>query len=386
MAYWLIIIVFFALVGCGYWFFPEAFVISRWGQRMSKGVASDPNSEPELGPAFHDDPLASDTEEPQPMDSDSYIVAVRTLTPDPTEYAPENDDGPLAPYPEDLADAHWEAYKRSFERPLTDPDTPLEPLANPVDEASDQAEDNTGQTEDQNDPQPVGSAEAAAQAHSPNDESEATEIERYETQTSDPGEESQDVVSEETEVADDTNNRPDTQFEPSPQTEPVLTDIPDPSIEPQPRLDDQQALFVIHAYAGHENPYQGSDIHAALVDQGLIFGFGGLYHQVVEHDGHRISAFAVASMVNPGTLDPVERDTLVTPGLALFMVAPGTESAPANLRHMMETAHALTVSLGGTVLDDQHDVLTADTARRMLHRADAIDRQSSNQPAQALAG
>ena len=138
----------------------------------------------------------------------------------------------------------------------------------------------------------------------------------------------------------------------------------------------EREVFMLHVSAVGDRMFDGPDVHAALQSQDLKFGLNDVFHRVTETHGVPESVFAVANMLKPGTLDPVDQDHLHTPGLVLFLVVPGpVEGGPA-MRDMMETANALAKALGGEVLDDKRALLKAQTAQFMLDQIADLDRRA----------
>ena len=145
-------------------------------------------------------------------------------------------------------------------------------------------------------------------------------------------------------------------------------------VAPRPGPDSQ--VFVLHVAAPEGQPYEGTRLIETLDALNLKFGLNDLYHRVTEQHGVTESVFAVSSMVKPGTLHPAEAESLVTPGLSFFLLVPGPVEGRAAMHDMMETAHQLTTSLGGTVLDDKRALLKAQTAQFVLDQIAEIDRKA----------
>ena len=138
----------------------------------------------------------------------------------------------------------------------------------------------------------------------------------------------------------------------------------------------EREVFLLHVAAPAGRMFDGPDVHVALQSQDLKFGINDQFHRVTETHGIPESVFAVANMVKPGTLDPVDQDHLHTPGLVLYTVVPGPIEGGAALRDMMETANGLAQALGGEVLDDKRALLKAQTALYMLDKVADIDRRA----------
>jgi len=407
---WLILLAVVVVVGAGYWFLRGRASTDPW-RNLDQGGPGVPDAGVEAG-----DDAATDADfEGRDLGGDSYIVAVRTLTAEPPSHSESGgDDVPEQSVSDEAAEANWQAYKQNYASPRRD-DERYEPLRRSTAQVPgaglhrSKHSDWTDAPEVPPEPGPVfdPKADRAPTRPTPDDANGGAESDQSSarvgnltSETAGPEPESGEPRhrhgsrhvprSDAQEVAHESQRkppypRPDSastsaqvpgQPE-SPSAEPSGPDSLHEHIEPQPRLSDEQEIFVIHVFAGRNQSYAGVDIHPALAEQGLRFGFKNLYHRVVERNSRLISAFGVANMINPGTLDPADQYELITPGLTLFMVAPGTEPGPATLRDMMETANALTIALGGQVLDDRHAVLKAQTAQYMLDRVAELDRRAT---------
>lgn len=138
-----------------------------------------------------------------------------------------------------------------------------------------------------------------------------------------------------------------------------------------------QQIFILYVSAGEGQMFDGPAIHEALADADLKFGLNDIYHRVTEVHGVTESVFAVANMLKPGTLDPVDQDHLSTRGLAMFLVVPGVLEGRPAMHDMMETANRLATALGGQVLDDKRALLKAQTAQFMLDEISDLDRRAA---------
>lgn len=146
-------------------------------------------------------------------------------------------------------------------------------------------------------------------------------------------------------------------------------------MRPQRPPEGEHEIFILHVASPDGRFFDGPDIHAVLAAQGLKFGLNDIYHRVTETHGVAESVFAVANMLKPGTLDPVDQDHLATPGLTLFLVVPGPLDGMRAMRDMMETANAIADAVGGEVLDDKRARLKAQTAQYMLDQIVELDRR-----------
>lgn len=269
-------------------------------------------------PDDNDDPVTSG----EAMSGDSYIVGVRTI-PNPTPAGRRQQSGEQAPGGGETrepagTDATEDASWQTFKRP--------EP---------EQAEASQAQ------PAP---AEAPAQARpQPQSQPEAA-VPQYE--------------------AADTGRGPG------------APDARMDNIQPFRMPGSEPEIFVLYVASPDGRSFDGPDIHAALQARELKFGLNDIYHRVTETHGVPQSVFAVANMLKPGTLDPVEQDHLATPGLAFFLMVPGPLDGGPAMRDMMETANGIAQALGGEVLDDKRALLKAQTAQYMLDQIAELDRRA----------
>lgn len=153
------------------------------------------------------------------------------------------------------------------------------------------------------------------------------------------------------------------------QTPPAL------EIRPQRAPTGDEQLFILHVASRDGAFFDGPDVHAALQAQKLKFGLNTIYHRITETNGVPESVFAVANMLKPGFLDPVEEDHLRTPGLTLFLQLPGPLDGVAAARDLLDTSTALAEALGAEVLDDKRARLKPQTAQYMLDQVAELDRK-----------
>lgn len=138
----------------------------------------------------------------------------------------------------------------------------------------------------------------------------------------------------------------------------------------------EEKVFLLHVASAEGSVFDGPDIHAALDAEGLKFGLNDFYHRVTDANGEIESVYCIANMVKPGVLDPVDQDHLTTPGLTLFLMLPGPIEGGRAMRDMMETANGIAQRLGGQVLDDQRNLLKAQSAQYILDQIAELDRKA----------
>jgi cell division protein ZipA len=143
-----------------------------------------------------------------------------------------------------------------------------------------------------------------------------------------------------------------------------------------------QAEKVVVVYVGaHEGQrFEGEQIAAALEAVRMVPGEHRIWHRRGRSELGRFTLFSVASMVEPGYLDPEQTlARLQTPGLAFFLQLPLPVDSEEALDAMLASAYHVSRHLDGLLLDSTRSTLTRQVAehlreqlrehRRQLHIA-----------------
>jgi len=141
----------------------------------------------------------------------------------------------------------------------------------------------------------------------------------------------------------------------------------------------EELILVLHVTAPEEMVFVGADLFSALEEIGLRFGEGGIFHcyQELEEGEQGPPLFSVANILEPGTFEPGEPgEQFTTPGVVLFMRAPGPQPARATIETMLLKSQQLAQLLGGEVRDQNRNPLTESSIQSMLDRATAFDRST----------
>ena len=185
---------------------------------------------------------------------------------------------------------------------------------------------------------------------------------------------------------------PDEEATPSPGLQPVVTPMPAP--EPAPTAAKESAAVVVPPTLPDTPPppmivewppenarrivtlrivptgtdrLPGRALRQALTGCGFRHGEFGIFH-LPDDEGRVI--LSAASLVQPGTLDPTGMDFQRFPGLNVFAVLPGPQSAERALERLGQLAIELSARVSGRVHDDQGATLTTGTVsawrKRML--------------------
>jgi len=138
----------------------------------------------------------------------------------------------------------------------------------------------------------------------------------------------------------------------------------------------EELILVLHVTAPDEMLFAGANLFSALEEVGLRFGEGGIFHfyRELEEGEQGPILFSVANILEPGTFEPGEPgEEFATPGVVLFMRAPGPQPARQTIETMLLKSQQLAQLLGGEIRDQAREPLTEDTIRSMLDRASAFD-------------
>ncbi len=136
----------------------------------------------------------------------------------------------------------------------------------------------------------------------------------------------------------------------------------------------EEGVIVLHV-ASAEESLEGETLAAAFAEVGLVHGPMSIFHHYgvggLESDQ---PLFSVANMVEPGTFEPEAMARLRTPGVALFMRLPAPREPRLVFELMLNTAERLAGRLGGKLLDERREPLTAAAVERIRQRLEAWHR------------
>jgi cell division protein ZipA len=114
-------------------------------------------------------------------------------------------------------------------------------------------------------------------------------------------------------------------------------------------------VIVLNVMAPSGRHFVGSALVDAIEACGMKYGEMQIFHY--HQDG--AAAFSLVNMVNPGTFDLDNIDSLSTPGISLFIQMPNDAgNGLAAFDQMLATAKQLAQQLGGELRDEKRSVLT----------------------------
>ncbi|OQY51262.1 MAG: cell division protein ZipA [Candidatus Parabeggiatoa sp. nov. 2] len=140
-----------------------------------------------------------------------------------------------------------------------------------------------------------------------------------------------------------------------------------------------EMIIVLYVVAQRESGFAGTDLLTVLEDLGLKHGYMNIFHHYgIGEIKVRQAVFSLASMVEPGTFNPQQMLEFSTPGLALFMRLPGPFGGRVAFELMLNNAKKIADWLGGSVEDERHAPLTANTISALRERIANFEQRSPN--------
>ncbi len=144
-----------------------------------------------------------------------------------------------------------------------------------------------------------------------------------------------------------------------------------------PPASPEELIVVLHITAPQEMAFVGANLFSALEEIGLRFGEGGIFHYChaqPEQGSKDAVLFSVANILEPGTFEGGQMEQeFTTPGIVMFMRAPGTVPARNMVETLLLKAQQLAQLLGGEIRDEARDLLSESTIKSLLDQATAFD-------------
>ena len=141
---------------------------------------------------------------------------------------------------------------------------------------------------------------------------------------------------------------------------------------------DKIVTLYLAARAGQK--LHGPDIVVAAEKAGLVYGYMGVFHRLVEHHPERGPVFSVANIMRPGSFDMADIQSLETPAIAFFLTLPAPMPALDAWEAMLPTAQRMAELLDGVVLDEQRNALGRQRIAHIRDELRAYDRQREAPP------
>jgi len=130
---------------------------------------------------------------------------------------------------------------------------------------------------------------------------------------------------------------------------------------PQPRRSERRKIMALRIAAGAQR-LAGDQLLAAMEAEGLQHGKYDVFHRI---NAEGATLFSIASMVEPGTFDPLRMAGESFPGITLFTQLPGAVESMLAFNEMVQTSRRLQEQLGGTLQDERGVPLTIHRLERL---------------------
>lgn len=141
---------------------------------------------------------------------------------------------------------------------------------------------------------------------------------------------------------------------------------------------DKIVTLYVAARAGEK--LRGPDIVVAAEKVGLVYGYMGVFHRLIERQPERGPLFSVANIVKPNSFDMAAIQEVETPAIAFFLTLPAPVSAMDAWDAMLPTAERMAELLGGLLLDEQRNALGRQRIGHIREELRAYDRQREAPP------
>jgi cell division protein ZipA len=144
--------------------------------------------------------------------------------------------------------------------------------------------------------------------------------------------------------------------------------------------EDYEKIVTVYLAARSGSILNGADIVVAAEKAGLVYGYMGVFHRLVERRPEQGPVFSMANIKSPGSFDMGVIQTLETPAVAFFLTLPAPVPALEAWETMLPTVQRMAELLDGIVLDDQRNALGRQRIAHIRDELRAYDRQREAPP------
>lgn len=124
----------------------------------------------------------------------------------------------------------------------------------------------------------------------------------------------------------------------------------------EPKIEDM--FVVLHVVAPEGMAFTGNAITQAMEECNLVYGDFKIFHYPYPQN-ESLSLFSVVNMLKPGFFEADKMPDLTTTGISFFMRIPVMPGHHLDVfTTMLVTAQAMSRKLGGSLLNEKHDLLT----------------------------
>lgn len=136
-----------------------------------------------------------------------------------------------------------------------------------------------------------------------------------------------------------------------------------------------EEVLIINIMAPKGDMFNGGELLDIVLKCGLRYGSMDIFHRYSDTKGEGALLFSMANMVRPGTFDLDAMDEFTTPGVSLFMTLPIDADSMQSFDLMVETAQAISQTLGGELKDEQRSAMTRQTLEHCRQRISDFERK-----------
>lgn len=138
---------------------------------------------------------------------------------------------------------------------------------------------------------------------------------------------------------------------------------------------ERELLEVIVIHLVTAAPVDGRELLRQLLEQGLRFGEMNIFHRYSQGGSHDELLFSMANALEPGTFDIDAMEDQRFRAVTFFMKLPGPRRPMDALDRMLATARKLADGLEAELRDEQHSMLTPQTAEHLRQRVQDFERR-----------
>lgn len=135
----------------------------------------------------------------------------------------------------------------------------------------------------------------------------------------------------------------------------------------------EQLFIALTIMGADDTKLKGEAIAAAVAATGFHLTPAGIFHFDVEDaHGYKQALLGLANILEPGTFDSAQMNSLVTPGLVLYLHLPGPLEARQAFDKLIEAGQQLADALGAELCDETRSALTRQTIGHLREKVEAF--------------
>ncbi|NQD38881.1 cell division protein ZipA [Permianibacter sp. IMCC34836] len=132
----------------------------------------------------------------------------------------------------------------------------------------------------------------------------------------------------------------------------------------RPSRKSEPDVIALMVLASEGQMFRGSDLVPCMLEHDLRFGDMDIFHRHADASGQGPVLFSVANALKPGTFEPDQMDSFLSPGISLFMQLPGPQDPRSAYNLMLSTAEQIAQAMGGEVRDASRKALSTEVRLR----------------------